>query len=102
MVLISRVGEHCMIRQVITELSVFFVSYFFFDNAMFAWLQISTFVDATSIGTGFLIDCTSLTSVIIPDTINTIRNRFLTRCTSLTSVIVPDSVIIIKKQNKTL
>ena len=50
----------------------------------------------TSIGDyafgGYFWDCTSLTSVVIPDSVTSIGNRAFQGCSSLTSVVIPDSV----------
>ena len=48
--------------------------------------------DGTTIGTCAFSGCTSLTSVIIPDSITTIGDYAFDNCSGLTSVIVPDSV----------
>ena len=42
-------------------------------------------------------DCTSLTSVIIPDSVTTIEYRAFEYCDNLTSVIIPDSVTTIER-----
>ena len=46
----------------------------------------------TSIGDWAFSDCTSLTSVTIPDSVTNIGNGAFYGCTSLTSVTIPDSV----------
>lgn len=46
----------------------------------------------TTIEDGTFADCTSLTSVTIPDSVTTIRDSAFLGCTSLTSVTIPDSV----------
>ena len=46
----------------------------------------------TSIGEEAFYDCTSLTSVTIPDRVTSIGNRAFYKCTSLTSITIPDSV----------
>ena len=46
----------------------------------------------TSIGYGAFYGCTSLTSVVIPDSITSIGTIAFEDCTSLTSVVIPDSV----------
>ena len=51
----------------------------------------------TSIGDYALRDCTSLTSVTIPDSVTTIGDSAFYYCTSLTSVTIPDSVTSIEK-----
>ena len=47
----------------------------------------------TSIGSWAFEYCTSLTSVVIPDSITSIGSCAFEYCTSLTSVVIPDSVI---------
>ena len=46
----------------------------------------------TSIGNTAFDNCTSLTSVTIPDSVTSIGSRAFSRCTSLTSITIPDSV----------
>ena len=46
----------------------------------------------TSIGSFAFEDCTSLTSVTIPDNVTSIGERAFSNCTSLTSITIPDSV----------
>ena len=46
----------------------------------------------TSIGGYAFVDCTSLTSVTIPDSVTSIEDYAFLDCTSLTSVTIPDSV----------
>lgn len=50
----------------------------------------------TSIGYGAFQNCTSLTSVTIPNSVASIDNFAFNNCTSLTSVSIPNSVTIIK------
>ncbi|OUM68891.1 hypothetical protein PIROE2DRAFT_3271, partial [Piromyces sp. E2] len=49
----------------------------------------------TSIGKNAFIDCTSLTSITIPDTVETIDSRAFYRCTLLTLITIPNYVKII-------
>ena len=48
--------------------------------------------DVTKIGNYAFFDCSSLTSVTIPDSVTTIGERAFSRCNSLTSVTIGDSV----------
>ena len=55
------------------------------------WYEGYTF-KVTSIGCGAFLNCTSLTSVTIPDSVTSIGDSAFYGCTSLTSVSIPDSV----------
>jgi hypothetical protein len=46
----------------------------------------------TAIGFKAFSQCTSLASVVIPDSVTSIDNFAFTQCTSLASVVIPDSV----------
>ena len=48
--------------------------------------------NVTDIGDGAFSDCTSLTSITIPDSVTSIGQNTFYDCTSLTNVVIPDSV----------
>ncbi len=49
-------------------------------------------ISAISIGDSAFFDCTSLTSITIPDSVTSIGYSAFAQCTSLTSITIPDSV----------
>ena len=49
-------------------------------------------ISAIIIADGVFYGCTSLTSVVIPDSVTTIGSKAFRGCTRLTSVVIPDSV----------
>ena len=52
----------------------------------------------TKIGEKAFADCTSLTSVVIPDSVKKIRANAFESCTSLMSIVIPDSVTAIVEE----
>ena len=52
----------------------------------------------SEIGTCAFLDCTSLTSIGIPNSVTTIRNNAFEGCTGLTSIEIPDSVTTIEEK----
>lgn len=64
--------------------------YAFYDCTSLTSITIPNSV--TSIGDSAFRNCTSLTSIIIPDGVTKIGNRAFISCTNLTSVSIPDSV----------
>ena len=61
-------------------------------------LRSVTITSGTSIGEWAFYDCTSLTSITIPDSVTSIGESAFSYCTSLTSITIPDSVTSIGKQ----
>ena len=59
------------------------------NKKVFLDLSGSTF---TSIGYAAFFDCTSLTSVVIPNSVTSIGDAAFSNCTGLTSVVIPNSV----------
>ena len=62
----------------------------FYDCSSFTSVTIPNSV--TSIGEGAFEGCTSLTSVTVPDSVTSIGSCAFRDCTNLTSIIIPDSV----------
>lgn len=56
-------------------------------------IDLSAFKKLTSIGSSAFSNCTNITSVKLPDTINTIENNAFENCTNLTEIVLPNSDI---------
>ena len=67
-----------------------------FDSSAFSFCTSLTSIvipdSVTSIGSGAFYECTSLTSIVIPDSVTSIGSYAFYYCTSLTSITIPDSV----------
>ncbi|MBQ8135439.1 MAG: leucine-rich repeat protein [Clostridia bacterium] len=59
----------------------------FFNRSIGSFLEIDG-KTVTSIGSGAFYDCTSLTSITIPDSVTSIGNGVFRGCTSLTSSVL--------------
>ena len=64
------------------------------DNAFYNCTSLTSVVmpNVTSIGENAFYNCRSLTSMAIPDSVTSIGNGAFSGCSGLTSVIIPDSV----------
>jgi len=64
----------------------------FYDCKSLLRVDLKGCTKLTSVGTGAFWDCTSLTSVVLPDSLTKLGMQAFFGCSSLTSVVLPDSL----------
>ena len=77
-----------------THFGYIFGSFNYGDNSYYVPSSLKTVIitGGTSIGSYAFEDCSSLTSIVITDSVTTIGDEAFLRCSSLASIVIPDSV----------